>query len=172
MTYTLAYDKDSNSVFDNNDIYIQGVDSSANSIDISNLAYGRYRITVGSSSGCNLQSFNFFIFNCYGVVLPFSQRERLSQSGNQAADYNIVELWPNPTQGNMFISMPGQHSQFIYTIVGVSGAVVQKGRFVMHNSNNTAQLPTANLRSGIYQLLIYDEKTGKSRTVRFIKKGE
>jgi hypothetical protein len=72
MSYTLAYDSDSNNIFNSTDIYTYGVDSSASSIDINNLAYGRYRITVGSAaSGCNLQSYDFFIFNCYGVVLPY-----------------------------------------------------------------------------------------------------
>jgi len=70
MSYTLAYDKDSNNVFSDTDIYTYGVDNSAPSIDISNLAYGRYRITVASALGCNLKSYDFFIFNCYGVVLP------------------------------------------------------------------------------------------------------
>lgn len=71
MSYTLAYDSDSNNVFDAADQYTYGVDSTSPSIDIDNLAYGRYRITVGSASGCNLKSFDFFIFNCYGVVLPY-----------------------------------------------------------------------------------------------------
>jgi hypothetical protein len=70
MNYTLAYDADSNGIFETTDHYFYGVDSSAPSIDIKDLAYGRYRITVGSSSGCNLKTFDFFIFNCYGVVLP------------------------------------------------------------------------------------------------------
>jgi hypothetical protein len=74
MSYTLAYDKDSNNIFNNNDNYIFGVDSSASSIDINNLSYGRYKITVGSASGCNLKSYDFFIFNCYGVVLPYKIR--------------------------------------------------------------------------------------------------
>jgi hypothetical protein len=69
MSYTLAYDADSNNLFTAADQYIYGNDSSSPSIDINNLLYGRYRITVGSSSGCNLKSFDFFIFNCYGVVL-------------------------------------------------------------------------------------------------------
>ena len=69
MSYTLGFDKDSNNIFNTNDIYTMGVDSSSPSIDINNLAYGRYRLTVGSASGCNLQSFDFFIFNCYGVIL-------------------------------------------------------------------------------------------------------
>ena len=71
MSYTLAFDADSNNIFNETDHYLYGIDSTASSIDISNLAYGRYRITVGSASGCNLQSFDFFIFNCYGVVLPY-----------------------------------------------------------------------------------------------------
>lgn len=69
MTYTLAYDLDNNGMFNENDQYINGIDNTAPSIDIQHLAYGRYRITVGSSMGCNLQSYDFFIFNCYGVVL-------------------------------------------------------------------------------------------------------
>ena len=71
MSYTLAYDKDSNSVYNDLDEYTYGVDATASSIDIDNLAYGRYKITVGSAAGCNLQNFDFFIFNCYGVVLPY-----------------------------------------------------------------------------------------------------
>jgi hypothetical protein len=70
MSYILAYDKDSNNVFNLSDTYTYGVDSSAPSIDINNLAYGRYRITVSSVYGCDLKTFDFFIFNCYGVVLP------------------------------------------------------------------------------------------------------
>lgn len=70
MNYTLAYDADSNGLFSNADQYTYGVDSIAPSIDINNLAYGRYRITVGSSSSCNLKTYDFYIFNCYGVVLP------------------------------------------------------------------------------------------------------
>ncbi|HUQ67717.1 MAG TPA: lamin tail domain-containing protein [Flavitalea sp.] len=71
MTYTLAYDADSNNLFNAADQYTYGIDSSSPSVDINNLFYGRYRITVGSSSGCNLKSFDFFIFNCYGVILPY-----------------------------------------------------------------------------------------------------
>lgn len=70
MSYILGYDVDSNGVFDDTDRYTYGVDNTASSIDITNLAYGRYRITVASAQGCNLKNFDFFIFNCYGIVLP------------------------------------------------------------------------------------------------------
>ena len=70
MNYTLGYDADGNNLFDANDQYIYGVDNTASSIDIGNLAYGRYRVTVASSSSCNLKSFDFYVYNCYAVVLP------------------------------------------------------------------------------------------------------
>jgi hypothetical protein len=70
MNYTLGFDADANGVFDGSDQYTYGVDSSASSIDITHLAYGRYRITVASSSSCNLKSFDFYVFNCYTVILP------------------------------------------------------------------------------------------------------
>lgn len=70
MNYTMAFDVDGDDVFTSADQYIYGIDNMAPSIDISNLAYGRYRITVGSSSSCNLKSYDFYVFNCYTVVLP------------------------------------------------------------------------------------------------------
>jgi hypothetical protein len=70
MNYTLAFDADANNSFTSADTYLYGIDSTAPSIDVNNLAYGRYRITVGSALGCNLKNFDFFIFNCYGIVLP------------------------------------------------------------------------------------------------------
>lgn len=70
MNYTLGYDINQNELLDGNDQYTYGIDNTAPSIDINNLAYGRYRITVASSSSCNLKSFDFYVFNCYTIVLP------------------------------------------------------------------------------------------------------
>lgn len=70
MNYTLAYDADSNNTFNGTDQYLYGIDNTSPAIDINSLAYGRYRITVASSSSCNLKNFDFFVFNCYGVILP------------------------------------------------------------------------------------------------------
>ncbi|HVG14243.1 MAG TPA: lamin tail domain-containing protein, partial [Chitinophagaceae bacterium] len=56
MNYLLAYDADSNGVFDATDTYKYGIDSTAANININKLAYGRYRITVGSVLGCNLKT--------------------------------------------------------------------------------------------------------------------
>jgi hypothetical protein len=70
MNYTLAFDADANDIFNNTDQYVYGIDNSSPTIDINNLSYGRYRIAVGSSSSCNLKSYDFYVFNCYTVVLP------------------------------------------------------------------------------------------------------
>ena len=70
MSYILGYDADSNGVFNDADVYVHGIDSAASSIGITDLLYGRYRLTVASSSSCNLKTFDFFVFNCYGVLLP------------------------------------------------------------------------------------------------------
>jgi hypothetical protein len=70
MNYTLGYDINQNGLLDGGDQYQYGVDNTASTIDISNLAYGRYRITVASSSSCNLKSFDVYVFNCYTLILP------------------------------------------------------------------------------------------------------
>ena len=93
MNYTLAYDHDSNYVFDMSDVYTYGVDGSSPNIDINNLAYGHYRITVASALGCNLKSFDFFIFNCYGsLLLPLkiiSFKYAGLKEGQQNFEYKI-----------------------------------------------------------------------------------
>jgi hypothetical protein len=70
MEYTLAHDLDSNWIYTSADSYSYGVDNTSPNIDINNLSYGLYRITVASALGCNLKSFDFFIFNCYTRLLP------------------------------------------------------------------------------------------------------
>lgn len=89
MNYTLGFDGDKNGVFNEIDTYSYGVDSTSPSIDINNLNYGRYSMTVGSALGCNLQTFNFFIFDCNGTVLPLKFISfRFINSEN---DYNVFD---------------------------------------------------------------------------------
>ena len=94
MNYTLGFDRDSNEFFNHDDQYFYGADQVPDAIDIANLAYGRYRITVGSASGCNLKSFDFYIFNCYGVVLPVELQFFKyvgSTDGNHLFNFRISE---------------------------------------------------------------------------------
>lgn len=129
MTYTLAYDSDSNGVFNNNDTYVLGVDSSASSIDINNLAYGRYRITVGSSSGCNLQSYDFFIFNCYGVVLPY-----------RVISLNYDGITDNRHSFTTVISGV-QHLESITLQGKVNGKFVDLDKIAPNTQANTSKIP-------------------------------
>ncbi len=89
MNYLLAFDADSNGVFTSADTYLYGVDSTAPNINISNLAYGRYRITVSSVLGCNLKSFDFMIFNCYGILLPLKLLS-FKYAGIENDEYNFA----------------------------------------------------------------------------------
>lgn len=68
INYTLGFDTDNDNVFELSDSYTTGSDSSPNSMQVNNLVAGNYRITVGSSLGCNLQSFPFTIFQCSSVL--------------------------------------------------------------------------------------------------------
>ncbi|GAA4335970.1 lamin tail domain-containing protein [Flaviaesturariibacter amylovorans] len=69
MEYTIAYDADGNGVFDFSDTYTYGSDNSSPDIELTGLAGGSYRVTVGSYKGCNLKTFVFSILPC-GPLLP------------------------------------------------------------------------------------------------------
>jgi hypothetical protein len=69
INYTIAYDSDSDNVFELSDSYTQGSSSTPNTVNVGNFIPGNYRITVGSALGCNLKTFPFVILDC-GPVLP------------------------------------------------------------------------------------------------------
>lgn len=68
MNYTIAFDADSNGLFDFSDTYTYGVDSTSPSIAITGLPLGRYKITVGSVKGCFLKTFDVAILQCTDVL--------------------------------------------------------------------------------------------------------
>jgi len=68
MSYTLAYDSDSDGVFEITDSYTNGSVSNPNTITINNLSPGTYRLTVASVKGCYLQTFSFTILGCFNVL--------------------------------------------------------------------------------------------------------
>ncbi|MFL5739668.1 MAG: lamin tail domain-containing protein [Flavisolibacter sp.] len=97
MTYILGFDKDANSLFDEQDQYKFGTDSTASTIDISNLSFGQYNMTVGSSLGCNLKTFSFYIFDCYGVALPVKLISFRYEGLHNGSQYFSCEMdgWEN-----------------------------------------------------------------------------
>lgn len=145
MNYTLAYDADSNGKFESTDHYLQGVDSTASTIDIKKLVYGRYRITVGSSSGCNLKTFDFFIFNCYGVVLPVKLKSftyKAISGDNYIFDYALTD--PENVQSLVLEGGDGGNFQPLKTIKGP-----------LHFSTGEINIPVSPFSS--YRLKVVDK---------------
>ena len=128
MNYTLAFDVDSTGTFTTSDSYQYGADSSAPSIDINNLAYGRYRITVGSSSSCNLKNFDFFIFNCYGMLLPVKlsyfkyegiiNNQRIFKFKVEEG-FNLKEVVLEGSNGTLFEPVTTLHSPFAASEIAI-----------------------------------------------------
>ncbi|HWR32701.1 MAG TPA: lamin tail domain-containing protein [Chitinophagaceae bacterium] len=69
MSYILAFDSDSDGVFESTDTYIYDTVINPNTITINNLVPGTYRLTVASVKGCYLQTFYFTILDCI-IALP------------------------------------------------------------------------------------------------------
>ena len=69
MNYTIVFDSNADGIFDLSDTYTYGIDNTPPSITILGLPLGNYRITVSSSKGCFLKTFQFTILNC-SAVLP------------------------------------------------------------------------------------------------------
>jgi hypothetical protein len=132
MNYTLAFDKDSNSVFNLNDEYLYGVDNEPYSININNLAYGRYRITVGSSLGCNLKSYDFFIFNCYGIVLPLKLISFRYLGIKE--DQQVFECELNEAENLKTMVLEGSNGGFYQPVSAMTGPVSSTGGRLIINA--------------------------------------
>jgi hypothetical protein len=160
---------DSNNTFDETDQYSYGTDAAPPAIDINNLDYGRYRITVGSSLGCNLQSFDFFIFNCYGVVLPVRPGEDKTPDDDRGQPH-INKLWPNPASSQLFVQLnAANYGRVGYTIFNAAGIPMRKGSLDLRPGANTNTLPIDDLPPGFYLF----KTTGSSNiapvVLRFMK---
>jgi hypothetical protein len=81
--YTLAFDTDNDHVFETSDSYTTGTDNSPNSVQVTNLPPGNYRITVESVLGCNLQTFPFTILDCNSILAVKLLTFALAETGNE-----------------------------------------------------------------------------------------
>lgn len=133
MSYTLAQDKDNNYIYNTSDQYLFGVDNSAPSIDINNLAYGRYRITVASALGCNLKTYDFFIFNCYGILLPVklvSFKHTGEQNGQLLFDCQLLGLENLKT-----LVVEGSNGDLFTPVSSFSASALPGGVFTLNVPN-------------------------------------
>lgn len=119
MYYTLAFDHDSNGVYDFTDTYTSLVDSTPPDIRISGLPTGTYRLTVESSKGCDLATFDFTILPCYPILpvklvyfrtSPAQRLEWLLNDVENLATVTLEKAAPNgPFVPDRSFS-PGPHS--------------------------------------------------------------
>lgn len=68
MNYIVAYDADQNGIFDDSDSYSYGTDSTAPSIAIKGVPAGKYRITIATTNGCFLRTFETAILDCSSIL--------------------------------------------------------------------------------------------------------
>jgi Lamin Tail Domain len=94
INYTLAYDADSNHIFNSTDLYTNGIDNNPSRIDTNGLKAGSYRITLSTLQACNSKTFDFQIFGC-SVVLPvqiLSFKHQKTQESKQSFAWTISEV--------------------------------------------------------------------------------
>ncbi len=108
-----------------------------------NLAGGTYTVTVVDSNGCRVSE----------TVIVNSQ---LSIDQNEFTELNI---YPNPTNGEIFINL---NSAYTYALSTISGKVIQSGNSV--NGNN---LNLSDHENGIYLLTLKSE--GSTITKKIVK---
>lgn len=85
LRYILAFDSNNDNVFDFNDTYTTGVDSTPNSLSISGLPMGRYRILIETAKGCGLTIFSFRILYCFPLLTPSFENAAVSPAANNNA---------------------------------------------------------------------------------------
>ncbi len=110
MNYTIAFDQNDDGAFDFSDTYTYGVDATPPSIAISGLPLGRYRVTVSSSKGCFLQTFEFSILDCIAVLPVQFSGFKLVETKNNTHVFEWMLAGPGEA-GEVFLeeSCDGRH---------------------------------------------------------------
>jgi hypothetical protein len=88
MSYILAFDSNGDGIFSAIDTYTYGTVTNPNTVFVSNLAPGTYRLTIASVKGCFLHTFPFTILDCF-PVLPV----RLISFGVTRTDNTLSCRW-------------------------------------------------------------------------------
>lgn len=157
LNYTLAYDSDDDLVFELTDVYTNGTDATPNTLTVSNLIAGHYRLTVGSALGCNLQTFPFTIFQC-GTVL--TSNPNTPASPNNEPRRLADKIWPNPVKDRLFTQFNFETRGMIaYNIFNSTGQLVTSGERSVTRGVNYFSIPVEQLPPGVYQLHLIEKQT-------------
>lgn len=168
MHYTLAKDTDGNFLYDFNDNYLYGTDSTAPDMQLSNLDSGRYRLIMESSLGCDVTMFDFSILGCAALIL-----NQLSRNAGAIRNNNntIIRLAENPfaDQYTLLIQAPAKNRMQLM-------AYDQQGRLAfiqqinVAQGNNSIRLPAHQMQLGIYILQFRDQEGRLVQTIKGIKR--
>ncbi|MFM7770875.1 MAG: T9SS type A sorting domain-containing protein, partial [Bacteroidota bacterium] len=80
---------------------------------------------------------------------------------NKVASFNV---YPNPTEQNLTVSISNWDSNTVLSIYNVHGQLVRNEKLL----SSTQTIETTNLSAGLYHLII--NQNGKTSTQRFVKK--
>lgn len=157
MSYTLAFDTDKDGIFETTDSYTNGTVTNPNTISISNLVPGMYRLTVASVKGCYLHTFPFIIIDCEDALAlqllsftAYKKREEVScnwviaQAG-QLRDVTVER------------STDGVQFQVLATITAPSVPAGQEW-YYSYKTRDGSSLPA------YYRLLLRDKQGAEQRS--------
>ncbi|NII28691.1 T9SS type A sorting domain-containing protein [Pseudoflavitalea sp. X16] len=164
MHYTLGKDADGNFLYDFNDNYLYGTDSTAPDMQLSNLDSGRYRLIMESSLGCDVTMFDFSILGCSALIL-----NQLSRNAGATRNNNntIIRIAENPfaDQYTLLIQAPAKNRMQLMAYDQLGRLAFTQIINVMQG-NNSIRLTAHRMQPGIYILQFRDQE---GRLVQAIK---
>ena len=99
------------------------------------------------------------------VTMALAENTAGIESINNAATFMI---YPNPTTDNINLKMEGVPAgNYTANVFNLSGELVALSSFTVSNTNNTKQINTSSLPTGLYQLVI--ASNGCNKVISFVK---
>ena len=77
---------------------------------------------------------------------------------------SFINVYPNPTNSNATLIIPGKSKDVAITMTDVSGKILWRGNY---RDQNRVNLPTQNLAAGVYMITI--KGGNETKTVKLVK---
>jgi hypothetical protein len=167
MRYTLAKDVDANYLYDLNDTYQNGVDSTAPVIQLQGLDAGRYQLIVESSLGCDMTLFDFSILSCLNLVLnqPFPGVRPANENNN------TLRIAENPFTSQCTLLMNASNkSEMQVLLYDLQGRQLLAQKITIQKGSNSIRLSTPQINPGMYILQLHDENGHPVQTIKAVKR--
>ena len=168
MRYTLAKDADGSFSYDANDVYTNGVDSTASTIALGGLDSGSYRLIIEGSLGCDATMFDFSILGCTGLIL-----NQNSRGGGQARNESqpVFRIAENPFSDQCTILVNAASPGRMYvTVYDQLGRKVITEKMDVLRGNNMVRLPAYKMLRGMYIVQLQNEAGLPLETLKAIRR--